>query len=259
MAQLVWEKKKKGAFLSKTLTNVKEYIMVYCKSIDDFSGFVGEINKSTETYPCINAINKRERRIIPKGIESRYKEKNFFMPAGTKISDTTMEIIYLTFAGSGTTAHAVLKLNQEDGGNRKFILVEMEDYAEKITAERVRRIGGSFDFYEVGELIFDDDGELNKNVDIEQIREYIWRTETRTKYEKISTENKYYLGEHDRVGIYFNYEKDSTTSLNINFLSTIKIRAENYIIYADECLFSDEQLQKYKIIFKKIPRDVMRF
>ena len=45
-----------------------------------------------------------------------------------------------SFAGSGTTAHAVLDLNKEDRGNRKFILVECEDYADSITAERVRRI-----------------------------------------------------------------------------------------------------------------------
>ena len=49
-------------------------------------------------------------------------------------------IVLDSFAGSGTTAHAVLALNKEDGGNRKFILVECEDYAHKITAERVRRV-----------------------------------------------------------------------------------------------------------------------
>ena len=49
-------------------------------------------------------------------------------------------IVLDSFAGSGTTAHAVLALNKEDGGNRKFILVECEDYASKITAERVRRV-----------------------------------------------------------------------------------------------------------------------
>ena len=49
-------------------------------------------------------------------------------------------IILDSFAGSGTTAHAVLALNKEDGGNRKFILVECEDYADSITAERVRRV-----------------------------------------------------------------------------------------------------------------------
>ncbi len=50
------------------------------------------------------------------------------------------DIILDSFAGSGATAHAVLALNREDGGNRKFILVECEDYADNITAERVRRI-----------------------------------------------------------------------------------------------------------------------
>ena len=50
------------------------------------------------------------------------------------------DVILDSFAGSGTTAHAVLALNKEDGGNRKFILVECEDYADSITAERVRRV-----------------------------------------------------------------------------------------------------------------------
>ena len=49
-------------------------------------------------------------------------------------------IILDSFAGSGTTAHAVLSANKADGGNRKFILVEMENYAETITAERVKRV-----------------------------------------------------------------------------------------------------------------------
>ena len=52
------------------------------------------------------------------------------------------DIVLDSFAGSGTTAHAVLALNKEDGGNRKFILVECEDYADSITAERVRRVIG---------------------------------------------------------------------------------------------------------------------
>ncbi|MFO7825605.1 MAG: site-specific DNA-methyltransferase [Cyclobacterium sp.] len=77
-------------------------------------------------------------------------------------------IIIDSFAGTGTTAHAVLNLNKQDGGNRKFILVEMEDYAESITAERLKRVasgygegkkavsgvGGSFDYYTLGEPLF---------------------------------------------------------------------------------------------------------
>ena len=51
-----------------------------------------------------------------------------------------------SFAGSGTTAHAVLEANKRDGGNRRFILVEMEDYADQVTAERVRRVIKGYDF-----------------------------------------------------------------------------------------------------------------
>lgn len=81
---------------------------------------------------------------------------------------TTKDSIVLdSFAGSGTTAHAVLALNQADGGSRKFILLEAEDYANKLTAERVRLaakgvaeskdeavrkgLGGSFTYCELGE------------------------------------------------------------------------------------------------------------
>ncbi|UWQ55003.1 site-specific DNA-methyltransferase [Leisingera caerulea] len=55
-------------------------------------------------------------------------------------------IILDSFAGSGTTAHAVLEANKRDGGSRRFIIVEMEDYAERLTAERVRRVISGYGF-----------------------------------------------------------------------------------------------------------------
>ncbi len=84
-------------------------------------------------------------------------------------SSNTDAIILDSFAGSGTTAQAVLSLNREDNGNRKFILVECEDYADTLTAERVRRVingvpnasdeslheglGGSFTYCTLGKPI----------------------------------------------------------------------------------------------------------
>ena len=50
------------------------------------------------------------------------------------------DVVLDSFAGSGTTGHAVLALNRQDGGHRRFILVECEEYADRITAERVRRV-----------------------------------------------------------------------------------------------------------------------
>lgn len=183
-------------------------------------------------------------------------------------------IVLDSFAGSGTTAHAVLSLNKEDGGNRKFILCEMCDYAEEITAERVRRVmsgygdekspvegtGGTFDFYELGETIFDPKtGLLNNNAEVEQIRRYVWYTETHTSYkEDERRSNPYLLGTHNFSDYYFYYEPQEETVLDWEFLATIKQRAEQYIIFADRCLLADEELQKHNIVFKKIPRDIKR-
>ncbi|MFY7224401.1 site-specific DNA-methyltransferase [Enterobacter cloacae complex sp. IR5459] len=96
ISQLVWEKKKKGTFLSNTISSVKEYIYVYSKEKEKFNGLIGEINHSTETYPCVNASNKREIRTIPKGIVSKYRESNYFMKKGSVISASTMDLVLHT-------------------------------------------------------------------------------------------------------------------------------------------------------------------
>lgn len=128
VAQLVWEKKKKGSFLSKSITNVKEYILVYCKNIDGFEGLIGEINDEEETYPCINAVNKRELRTIPAGIESKYKDKDFFMPKGSEISDTTMSIV---LHSDLVIKNGVLAEELTLEGNWRYSQAAMKEYALK--------------------------------------------------------------------------------------------------------------------------------
>lgn len=92
-----------------------------------------------------------------------------------------------SFAGSGSTAHAVLNLNLTDHGKRKFILIEMEDYAESITSERIKNVikgyvegkssvlgtGGEFDYYKLGPPLFNEDNHLNEDVNIDHIRQYV--------------------------------------------------------------------------------------
>ncbi|MFP4547382.1 MAG: site-specific DNA-methyltransferase [Fidelibacterota bacterium] len=191
-----------------------------------------------------------------------------------KISSNKNDIILDSFAGSGTTAHAVLNLNKEDGGNRKFIMIEMEEYADDITAERVKRViqgygtgkkavegtGGQFDYYELGAPIFKDNKNLNEEIGEEKIREYIYYTETKTYLtRKQSKKNKYFLDIHNDTGYYFYYEKDRLTTLDLEALKIIKTKAEQYIIYADYCLLDKKYMQERNIIFKKIPRDIKRF
>ncbi len=191
-----------------------------------------------------------------------------------QISSEQSSIILDSYAGSATTAHAVLNLNKQDGGNRKFILVEMEDYAETITSERIKRVikgygegtkttegtSGSFDFYELGQPMFLEDGNLNEIVGVEKIRQYVYYTETKTPLtEPKYKDNKHFLGKNNDTAYYFNYKQDEVTTLEHAFLATMKTKAEQYVIYADNCLLTKDFMTKHHIIFKKIPRDITRF
>jgi len=190
-----------------------------------------------------------------------------------KLASKPDSIILDSFAGSGTTAHAVLNVNKADGGHRKVILVEMMDYADSITAERVKRViqgygegktatpgtGGNFSFYDLGEVLLKPDGNLNENVGTDRIREYVWYTETQEAMQPIcEPDNAYYLGLSRNTAYYFYYERDAVTTLDYAFLATVKKQAGGYIIYADLCVLSNAELQKWNITFKKIPRDIAK-
>ena len=189
------------------------------------------------------------------------------------IAGSKETLILDSFAGSGTTAHAVLNMNKADGGNRKFILVEMMDYADSITAERVKRVingygegkkavegtGGSFSYYELGPVLLQADGNLNEEVGADKIRAYVYYMETRQSLPaRQDPAEPYLLGVCRDTAYYFYYERSRVTTLDYDFLSTVKTGAEGYIIYADLCAVPQETLRRYNITFKKIPRDIAR-
>lgn len=190
-----------------------------------------------------------------------------------KLVTTENDIVLDSFAGTGTTGQAVLNLNR-DGKDRKFILVELEDYADTITSQRVKTTingftlnkekiepaKGAFDFYELGKPIFKDDENLNEEVGEDKIRNYIYYTETKQPLIRPqSKEGKYLLDNFQDTGYYFYYEKDKLTTLDNNTLGIIAELQEQYIIYADICLLDEEYMLNKNIIFKKIPRDIKRF
>lgn len=212
-----------------------------------------------------------------------FQEKTFDTPKSVDFIEYCLQqatdknsIILDSFAGSGTTAHAVLNLNNQDGGNRKFILIEMEDYANTITAERVKRVitgygedkkktegtGGSFNYYELGEPLFLEEDVLNEAVGIENILKYIWYSETRsplTPKRGTLEEENYRIGSKDQTDYYFYYIQEAITTVDYDFMAKIKHKASQYIIYADNCLLEKDFMLKHHIIFKKIPRDITRF
>jgi adenine-specific DNA-methyltransferase len=221
-------------------------------------------------------VNTEKGTLLLKDI---FGEKVFNFPKPFELVQRCIEmntdhnsIILDCFAGSGTTAHAVLNLNKQDGGNRKFILIEMEDYAENITAERVKRVmkgyngkegtGGGFDYYTLGEPLFTGENKeyLNEAVGIDKIKNYIWYSETRSPWTASTTQtNDQLLGVHNQTAYYFIYHPTQLTSFDFETLAAIDVKAGQYIIYADNCLLSKDFLFRNNIVFKKIPRDISRF
>jgi adenine-specific DNA-methyltransferase len=163
-----------------------------------------------------------------------------FLIRYTTLNDS---IVLDSFAGSGTTAHAVLDLNKEDGGNRKFVLVECEDYADSITAERVRRVikgvsnakdddlrnglGGSFSFFELGEPIeLESILEGSRLPSYLDLARYVFYTATGEEFlpDKV-IEDKHFIGESKEYEVYLFYKPDLTylksTALTLDIAKTL--------------------------------------
>lgn len=127
VAELTWEKKKKGSYLANDITNIKESIIVYARDRSFFKGLIGEINTKEETYPCVNASNGRDIRRIPAGISSKYHDKNFTMKKGEVISDTTMNLV---LKSDLVIKDGILAKDLEIEGNWRYGQEAMTQYAQ---------------------------------------------------------------------------------------------------------------------------------
>jgi len=177
-------------------------------------------------------------------------------------STNPSDIILDSFAGSGTTGHAVLDLNKEDGGSRKFILIEMEDsVAKDITSERIKRVikkqsyKDGFEFCELDKPLFNEEGQIEAECTFEQLATYIYFTETQTNLEKKKVQNNF-IGEFNEIEYYLLFKEKGKNILNKSFLNKIKSSKQKKIIYADKCLIDEKTLNRYNIQFKQIPYEV---
>lgn len=194
-------------------------------------------------------------------------------------------IILDSFAGSGTTAQAVLALNAEDEGQRRFILVEQEDYADTLTAERVRRVmqgvpnakdeqlrqgyGGSFSYFTLGPRL-DDDGVLRggKLPSYKDLARYVFFTATGEQWDESQMdEARFYLGESQRYHVYLLYAPDvdflRNTPLNLDFALALPPYTPNVskqrLIIASHKFLDEDRLREYGLEFCQLPFSIYKF
>jgi len=206
--------------------------------------------------------------------------ENFATPKPSTLIERVLElatdsdsIVLDSFAGSGTTLHAVAKLNARDGGHRRCLLIEVEAYADTLTAERARRVlagygtvpglGGRFEFGELGGPLFDAaTGLLDPAAPLPALRQYVWWQETGTQLPPAPAappDHPAYLGTAaDGARIYFDYHPARSSALTTDWLGGLTVPAPRFVVYADSCEVNADWLARHHVVYKKIPRDLAR-
>lgn len=195
-----------------------------------------------------------------------------------QIASDKDSIILDSFAGSGTTAHAVLNLNKQDGGNRQFILVEMDEtIATTVTAERNRRViegydnakgepveglGGGFQFCRLSkEPLFTADGQVRPDVTFAQLAEFVWFKETGTGFTGCA--DSPLLGVFNNNAVYLLYngilgdnDPEKGNVLTPSIYKTLPPFQGRKIIYATACRGGDSWLNREQIVLKQTPYEL---
>ena len=159
----------------------------------------------------------------------------------------------------------ILALNKEDGGSRKFVLVEMEDkVAKDITAERVKRAikkyeyKDGFEYCELDKPLFNELGQIEETCDFKQFATYIYFTETQTNIDHAKVKTNY-IGEQGGTEYYLIYKEPHKNDLDKSFLKKLEKTEAKKIVYADRCTLDESELAEYNLVFKQIPYEVKVF
>jgi len=249
-----------------------------------------EVNDSEIGLQVMPSVFYKQSQVSVKLLRKIMNEKVFENPKDHEIivrllryMTRTGDLILDSFAGSGTTGHAVLQANKEDGGNRRFILVEMDsEIALNITSERLKRVaqgytykdqkgnkkkeeglGGGFRYCELGATLFDADGQIREEVKYNDLAQHVHFVETRRPLPHNAKKHFPLLGASNGTAIYLLYNgilRDKKANggnvLTRAMLQSLPKHDGPKIIYGTGCLLSEEKLRELSITFKQIPYEV---
>ena len=198
-----------------------------------------------------------------------------------QLSSERNDIILDSFAGSGTTAQAVLALNKEDGGHRRFILVECEDYADSITSERVRRVikgvprakdkalkaglGGSFNYFKLGQPMRLKSLLDGSNLpDYKALAAYVFFTATGEEWNpKRMKRKEWFIGESHIYDVFLIYEPDIESlkdlALTLDVARNLpRGSGKRKLVFAPTKYLDSQFLSEYEITFQQLPFQIYK-
>ena len=230
-----------------------------------------------------NQGGKQELKEIMHGSESIFDspKPSSLIKRILEIATDKDSIVLDSFAGSGTAAHAVLDLNKEDGGTRRFVLVECEDYADKITAERIRRVikgvkgakndklkdglDGEFSYFELGDAIeMESILEGKKLPSYIDLARYVFYTATGQEFDSKSVnEKKNFIGESKEYEVYLFYKPDleylKSTALTLDVAKKLgQYKKKRRIVFAPSKFLDTDYLLEYRIDYCQLPFEIYK-
>jgi adenine-specific DNA-methyltransferase len=181
------------------------------------------------------------------------------------------DLILDSFLGSGTTAAVAHKLG------RRYIGIENGVHAETYCALRLRKViegeqggisesvswsgGGGFDYFELGEAIFDEYGRISPNVTFAQLAAHLWFAETGTTLPE--SPSSPFLGEHEGTALYLLYngvlgdrDPNGGNVLTRQTLSKLRMYDGPKIVFGESSRLGKEQLKALNLSFRQIPYDL---
>ncbi len=208
------------------------------------------------------------------------KPSEFMLEFLTFVADPKA-IILDAFGGSGTTAQAILALNKIDGGNRRFVLIESQDFTDSLTAERIRRVikgvpkakdealkkglGGTFSFVEVGNSMqLETLLKGNKLPSFENLAAYVFYTSTGEEFDANVIKRKTgFIGESAKYDVYLFYEPDldylKATALTLDMARALpKGSGKRRLVFAPTKYLDSIHLEENRVDFCQLPFEIYK-
>lgn len=246
----------------------------------------GVVPQTLWSYSEVGHTQEAKKEVVSI-VEFESSDDVFITPKPVRLMRRVLEIgadknslVLDSFAGSGTLGHAVLAANAEDGGNRQFILVEMDEkIARAVTHQRLKKVvegytslaggdvvpglGGGFRFCEIGQPLFDENGGIREEVSYADLAQHTYFSETGLPLSNGTSGKSPLLGVHGGEAIYLLYNgvlgdrrPDGGNVLTSAVLSQLPPHDGPKVIYGEGCRLGAARLERERITFKQIPYDV---
>ena len=241
-----------------------------------------EIEEGEEEYDLAilrTGMNQEGGRLLQQIMGSKlfaYPKPLSLVRSLVRAATRTNDIVLDSFAGTGTTAHAAIDLNNEDGASRRFILVEMDSrICRDLTSVRLCRVcegyetpagkaidglGGGFRYCRLGPRVFDEQGHITPDVKFPDVARHVYFTETGEPLPRGSRRMSPLLGVYKGTAVYLLFNgilKDKSVDggnvLTWPVIERLPPHDGPRVIYGTACRISAARRQRAAIVFKQIP------